>query len=276
MKIKEVFLKYKYVLVFIMILVVAEAIMMLLFPLFIGIAVDDAIVEKNSGIIYLFLLGLSALIVGSLRRLFDSSVYTKIYINIGELSVAILPADQASKKVARLTMTKELVEFLENAFPEMVNAFLRLSGGIIIIISMNIKIGLTCLLVTGLIFSLNFIKRNQIISLNKMHIKEIEKQVEIVSKNDENELDKHLRNIMKSNTKLSNHEAVSFAFNWILLIGFLVLSILIAIDDGITNAGALLSITMYVFHYTENVRSMPAYYQSWLRLTEIKQRIESV
>jgi ABC-type multidrug transport system fused ATPase/permease subunit len=114
------------------------------------------------------------------------------------------------------------------------------------------------------------------IQFNKSSNDEFEKQVDVISKNDEQELKIHLKKMMKWNIKLSDLEALNFSISWIVLITFLVASIVISVNDGIVKYGALFSLIMYVFQYMENVINLPLFYQNWLRLREIKERLEHI
>ena len=78
---------------------------------------------------------------------------------------------------------------------------------------------------------------------------------------------------MKWNIKLSDLEAANFSLSWIVLIMFLAGSIIISVNDGIMQYGMLFSLVMYVFQYIENVINLPFFYQNFLRLQEINERL---
>ena len=98
----------------------------------------------------------------------------------------------------------------------------------------------------------------------------------VIATSNEAALSLHLKEMMKWNVKLSDLEASNFFISWIILIVFLLVSVLIAVGDGIVQYGALFALMMYVFQYMENVINLPLFYQNWLRLKEIKERLESV
>jgi len=74
-KITAIFKKYMASLLFTLSLLLVEAGLAILFPLLIGLAIDDAIQGSYQGAIQLGLLGLTVLIVGVGRRIFDSRFY---------------------------------------------------------------------------------------------------------------------------------------------------------------------------------------------------------
>lgn len=276
MNIKAILKEHKLKFGFTLFLILLEAGLAILFPLFIGFSIDGAINGSYEGAIQLGLLGLAALIIGVGRRVFDSRFYAKVYQRIGSKAISKLKDGLSSIKAARLGMIRELVEFLENSLPELISNIIGLVGVVIIIATLNLKVFYGSLLVTAVIFLIYWFTSKKTIRLNKSSNDEFEKQVDVVSNNDEKELDLHLKAMMKWNIKLSDLEAMNFSISWIVLITFLVGSIVVAVSDGIIKYGALFSLIMYVFQYMENVINLPLFYQNWLRLQEIKERVEQV
>ena len=276
MKIKAIFKKYRLKFGFTLFLILLEAGLAILFPLFIGYAIDSAINGSHQGAVYLGLLGLAALVVGVGRRIFDSRFYAKVYQSAGSSAISKMEDNVSSKKSARLGMIRELVEFLENSLPELISNVIGLIGVIGIIATLNLNVFYGSLIVTLIVFLIYWMTSAKTIRLNKSSNDEFEKQVDVISKNDEQELNLHLKEMMKWNIKLSDLEAINFSVSWVVLIVFLVASIVISVSDGIVKYGALFSLIMYVFQYMENVINLPLFYQNWLRLQEIKKRLEQV
>ncbi len=276
MKLKAVFKKYSLKLGFTLFLILLEAALAILFPLFIGYAIDSAINGSHYGAIQLGLLGVAALLVGVGRRVFDSRFYAKIYQSIGTSAISKMEDNVSSKKSARLGMLREFIEFLENALPELISNIIGLIGVIAIIATLNLNVFYGSLIVTIIIFLIYWLTSSKTIKLNKLSNDEFEKQVDVISKNDKQELNLHLKEMMKWNIKLSDLEAINFSISWMVMIAFLVASIIISVSDGIIKYGALFSLIMYVFQYMENVINLPLFYQNWLRLKEIKERLEEV
>ncbi|WP_172665959.1 ABC transporter six-transmembrane domain-containing protein [Flammeovirga sp. OC4] len=273
MSLKNTLKKYRHKFCFVLFLILLEAGLSILFPLFIGYAIDDAINRNHQGAICLGLLGLAVLIIGVGRRVFDSRFYAKVYQSIGTSAISSIKNHVPSKKSARLGMIRELVEFLENALPELISNIIGLIGVIGIIATLNLNAFYGSLITTFVIFLIYWVSSTKTIKLNKSSNDEFEKQVDVISKNDEKELNLHLRAMMKWNIKLSDLEAINFSISWMVLIAFLVASIVISVDDGIVKYGALFSFIMYVFQYMENVVNLPLFYQNWLRLQEIRERL---
>jgi len=264
---------YRWKFVFTLVLILLEATASLLFPLFIGFAIDGALNQSYDEVIYLGLLSMAALFIGVCRRVFDSRFYAKIYQDLGTRIVSKLQNGESSLKSARLNMIREWVEFLENSLPELINSFIGLIGVVIIIMTLNSTLFYACLVISLLIFLIYWMSRKKTIRFNKSSNDEWEKQVDVLSENDEKGLNLHLKEMMKWNIKLSDLEAVNFSLSWILLSLFLVGTIMVAVHQGMTEYGALFALIIYVFQYMENVINLPFFYQNWLRLKEIQERI---
>ncbi len=255
-------------------LILIESLLALLFPLFIGFAIDDALNQQYEGAMLLGSLGLLTLIIGVSRRVFDSRLYARIYQRLGSKIVGELPEGKESQKSARLSMLKELVEFLENSSPELIGTMISLIGVIAIIGSLNIQVFIGSLIVTIPVFLTYWLSRKKTYTLNKASNDELEKQVEVLSSNNQEALKLHLNKMMKWNIKLSDLEALNFSLSWLSLIIFLIAAIILSAQVENVQYGALFALIMYVFQFLENVMNLPFFYQNWLRLKEILYRLD--
>ena len=152
MEIQPILKKHQLQFSFTLLLILLEAILAILFPLFIGYAIDSAISGSHQGVIHLGLLGLAALIVGVGRRIFDSRFYAKVYQSIGLNTISNIEGNVASTKSARLGMVRELVEFLENSLPELISNVIGLIGVIGIIATLNVNVFYGSLLIIFIVF----------------------------------------------------------------------------------------------------------------------------
>lgn len=275
MTFKTIFKAHKWRFSLTFFLIFLEVALALLFPLFIGFAIDGALKSNYGGAIQLGVLGLVAMVVGGGRRVFDSRFYAKVYQQLGTETISGMDDQNASTKSARLGMIEELVEFMENSMPEIINNVIGLIGVVIIIGTINLKVFIGSLIATILILVIYWISSNRTIRLNKAYNDELENQVDIISSKEKQALAGHLKGMMKWNIKLSDLEALNFSVSWIIMTLFLVGSIIVAVEDGISSYGALFALIMYAFQYMESVGSLPLYYQNWLRLREIMSRLKS-
>ena len=275
MNIQQLFLDFKWRFVLMFCLILAEAGLSILFPLFIGWAIDDALKNSYTGALLLGGLGILVLLIGVSRRVLDSRFYAKIFINVGTKTLHANGEQSESVKTARLQMLKEIVEFLENSLPELIQEIIGLVGVIIILAFLHVKILIGGIIALLLVFLVYIISGEKTIFYNQAYNNELEQQVDVIASKNSSSQSAHLKKLMHWNVKLSDLEALNFSFSWLFLMAFLVISIILAVQDGVTQYGALLALVMYVFQLIENVVVLPLYYQHWLRLTEIMQRIGS-
>ena len=275
MNLKFLFIRYKWRFILTFVLIVLESSSLLLFPLFIGKAIDGLINQNFSGAIYLAMLGVSVLVIGVGRRVFDSRFYAKAYQDLGVSKMIQIQHEKTSVKTARLNMIKELVEFFENALPELINNIFGLVGVVIILFVLNTSVFVGSCIVTCIIFLVYWLSSKKIMAYNEKVNDEMERQVDTIANNNTIQLQQHLKETMRWNIKLSDLEALNFSLSWLVALAFLIAAIIIAINDGIVKYGTLFALVMYVFQYIENVISLPLFYQHWLRLREILYRLKN-
>lgn len=276
MKLKHLLVEFKWKFILTLCLILAEVGLSVLFPLFIGIAIDDAIQGVHRGAVLLGALGVAGLIIGVSRRVFDSRFYARVFEKLGTQTIDRIKGYSTSVKSARLGMLKEIVEFMEHSLPEIIDNVISLLGIVVIIAFLSIKIFLGALLTLVFIFLIYLASSKQTLYFNKAWNNELEKQVDVITTQNPVKLSLHLKQVMKWNIKLSDLEAVNFSLSWLVLMGFLVASIIISINEGMVQYGALFALIMYVFELIENIINLPFYYQQWLRLVDITTRLEKV
>lgn len=258
-------------------LVLAESILTLLYPLFIGFAINGLLEQDLGGVYMLGGLGGLALAVGSGRRFYDTRAYSDIYVKISDEMVSKEQAkgSTVSKISARASMLTEFVEFLENSMPMIFESLIGVLGVLVIILTLNLSvfwasIGLFAFMIVIYLFSgkLNF-------RLNEGYNNEIENQVEALVSQDVGIIREHFKAVTHWNIKLSDLETWNYGAIWLGIIGLLVYAPIIVIGSGIINYGLVFSILMYVFQYIESLLTLPYFIQQIIRLQEITVRLQN-
>jgi ABC-type multidrug transport system fused ATPase/permease subunit len=276
MDIKKIIKQYPYRLTFTLILILAEAFLGILFPLFIGKAIGGIINSDVSGIIQLGILGFFLIVIGGFRRMYDSRFYAKIYTKVCRETIGRMPKHDNSIKTARLNMLGEMVEFAENQLPNIIQHSVGLVGVMIIIAFLNLQIFVGTIIAGILIIGIYLLSSTKTFQYNSSFNNEMEAQVNVISTNKPSKLHFHLLKLMKWNIKLSDIETVNYSVSWIIMMFLLLASIGISVSSGIVEYGLLLALIMYVYQYIESMVSLPLYYQQWLRLKEIISRIQTI
>ena len=256
-------------------LVVIESILNLLFPLFIGFAINSLLDKSYTGIIALGGLGILELLVGSGRRYYDTRAYSTIYKTLSKEMVEREQKNDSpvSATAARASLLIEFIEFLENSLPAIIGSFLGLFGILAIIFSLSRPVFWASV---GLFVFMSLVyvasgKKN--FEFNKGYNDQLEKQWAALSEKKMGNIERHFQKMMYWNIKLSDLETLNYAVIWIGIIGLLVYAPIVVVDSGVTNYGLVFSVLMYVFQYVESVVMLPYFVQQIIRLQEISGRL---
>lgn len=266
----ELFRPYRFKLSLTLVMVILESIGWILFPFVIGVAIDDYLAGKYRGLVLFGLLGLATLILMSARRLYDTRLYATIYEHIGLASTT--QNTQLSTKTARLNMLREIIEFFEHSMPELINSFAILFGSLFFLAFLSTKVFIAALIVSLLIVLIYGLSSKKTLHYNHEFNDEYEKQVDLIKHNETPKIRQHIKRLNKWTIKLSDIETVNFGFTWILVTGLMIFAVIVSVDAALAY-GAILSIVLYVFEFTETSIQIPYYWQEYLRLRDILKRV---
>ncbi len=255
-------------------IVLVEALLTLLFPLFIGLAVNDLVDDNYGGVIALAGLGVAALVVGSSRRFYDTRTYASIYKTV---AVEMVENEKkrgtnVSKITARSNLLTEFVEFMENSMPEIVAAVISVVGTLIILASIDIQVFLASLGLAVIAALIYIVTGRLNLRLNTGYNDELERQVEAIADGSKSGLAHHYSQLMNWNIRLSDLETWNFSLFFVGVIGLIAYTPLALVTGGI-EAGFVISALMYVFDYVQGLMAMPLHVQQAIRLTEISRRL---
>ena len=256
-------------------LVVLEGFCLLLLPLAIGWAVDDLLKDEVHGIVQLGTLCVGLLIIGAVRRFYDTRIYSGIFRKV---SIELVTREKSrgtslSKISAHTNLFTEFIKFLENSIPDIFNHFIGLAGTLCIIVFINIQVFVACLVGAVVTLMIYLLSQKKILNLNKGHNNEFERQVDIIASHKHETVKSHFRNLMSWTIKLSDLETINFSLTWMVLAAVLVCSIVVLVSSATVTFGQVVSTVMYVFGFIESVITFPLYYQQMIRLREIASRL---
>lgn len=256
-------------------LVVIESLLGILYPLFIGLAINDLIEGSYSGILKLAALGFLSLVIGSIRRFYDTRAYAKISCHIFPEMIAAEKAkgNSVSKLAARSGLLTEFIDFLENSMPEIVGAIISLIGILVIVATLNIKVFWGCVFILSLVIIIYFISGKLNYSLNRKYNDQLENEVQVIQGNSQSNVTSHYSLLMRWKVKLSDLETVNYFVLWIGIIGLFVYTPIAVIEGGVKDYGLVMSVFMYIIDYIDRTVTFPVYIQQLIRLQEISGRL---
>jgi len=271
----ELFKRFKWRISLTLTIALVEALLMILYPLFIGYAIDDLLQQNHQGLINLGLLGLASLLLGSVRRLYDTRVYAGIYRQVApELVMKEHEKNsQLSTISARTSLLTEFVEFLENAMPELLGALLGIVGVLVIIASLDLQVFFACLALLILVVIVFGLSGKYHYDFNAGYNNELEQQVKVLELAKLPPIMGHFRKLMAWNIKLSDLETFNYFIVFLGVLALFLYTPVAVIGAGVLKYGLVFSILMYVFDFIEAVLGSPLFIQQIIRLKEISQRL---
>jgi ABC-type multidrug transport system fused ATPase/permease subunit len=273
MLITGIFKQYKFKLSLTLALLLLESLLLILYPLFIGFAVNGLINGTKTALLPLGILAFGNLIIGALRRFYDSRVYASIFKDYAHKLQFQKEEKNVSNLSARLNLLGELVSFMEESLPSIANHVISLVGTLIIVYFLSLKIFLACLIVFVLSFVIYRLSKQKTLLYNRRYNNELEEQVKTITQYERNVSRKHFKNLMRWNIKLSDLETINFSGIWFLMSALLIFSILIITGNLEVSYGIALSSIMYVFQFMDDTMNLPLHYQQSLRLIDISERL---
>lgn len=274
---RAIFSRFKWKISLTWLLVVVESIIGILYPLAIGFAINGLLEKSYEGIYGLAMLGAMSLVIGSLRRLYDTRVYSDIYL---KTVTQMVDKEHERKRdtstiSARANLMTEFVEFLENAMPEIVESLIAVIGVLIIIATLNIKVFFACLALLALITVTYWLTGQRNYRLNKNYNDELEQQVTAIASKSRKTSHKHFNALMRWNIALSDLETFNYFIVWTGVIALFLYTPVQVVGDGVLSYGLVFSVLMYVFDYIERLVTMPLHIQQTIRLHEISKRLST-
>lgn len=258
-------------------LVVLEAAAMLLFPLFIGLAINDLLEDAWTGVFLLGGLGLVALLIGAFRRWIDTRTYATIYeITATDLvDVEHRRHTDVSSIAARSTLLTEFIEFLEESMPMIVNSAIGIVGTLIILARIDLGVFAAALGLAALVAGVYTVTGSRNVALTTGYNDELERQVTALATRNTAEAKRHFGRLMGWNRKLSDLETLNYSAIYLGVIALLVYSPIAVVDGGDPDFGFVFSTIVYVFQYVEAVLATPLFIQQMIRLREISTRLRA-
>lgn len=272
---KTLFVRFKWRILLTNLMVFLESILGVLIPLFIGLAINDLLDQSFRGVIYLIVVSLSSVAVGSIRRVYDTRTYSRIYqIVAPEMVAKEQQADSSvSKIIARTTLLAEIVAFLEWSVPAVVGAAVYLIATLVIIAGLNLNVFFASLLVLLLTFVV-YVKTGKInFKLNENYNDQLEKEVNALESRDYSFIQDYYRTLMRWNVKLADLGTFNYLIVMLGTTALLVYTPIAVIKGGIYYYGLVFSAVLYVFEFVAALIALPDHIEQVIRLNEISSRL---
>lgn len=258
-------------------LVLAENILLITYPLFAGFAINAMMAGNlHKALVYaLIVLGMWA--VGAARRSVDTRTFSRIY---AQLAVPVILHQRSHQQAhstvaARVTLSREFVDFFETHMPVLVTSSISIVGAALMLFALEPVVGAGALLMVVFFAALlpRYVKVNDALwfRLNNR----LEKEVGFVGVAREQTLTRHYLLMARLRIRLSDREA------W----GYLAIGIGSAVLFGIAiimltlrphlEAGHIYSVITYLWMFVMSLDDAPQLLEKYSKLSDIGKRVNT-
>jgi len=258
-------------------LVLAENILLIAYPLFAGFAIN-AMIAGNLPVALLYALVVLVMwIVGATRRSVDTRTFARIY---ADLAVPVILAqrqgDQRHSAIAaRVTLSREFVDFFETHLPVLVTSLVSIVGAALMLLVIEPVVGVGTLLMLALFAALlpGFTRVNNGLwfRLNNR----LEKEVGFVGTAGVYTLTRHYLMMARFRIRLSDREAWSYLAIGIASAALFACAIVMLTGRSGLEAGHIYSVMTYLWMFAMSLDDGPQLVEKYSKLRDIGKRVNT-
>lgn len=253
-----------------------EIALMALIPLFIGYAIDGLLNSDMLAFQHLAVALVGLIVISVIRRIYDTRVYGTISVEVGKELANRSDRLPVSTLNARMGMGRELVGFLEEEIPNLMNSIVQLIVSLIILFAFHPVLSYAAFGAGVLMILFYSLFHRRFYSLNADHNQQTEQQVSILEMKSPLGILSHLKKLRQIEIRLSDTEAYVYGLIFLVLLGFILFNLWFGATNIEITAGTIFSIVSYSWEFVEAALVLPMTLQGWSRLTEIMNRINNV
>ncbi len=258
-------------------LVAAENITMLLYPLLAGFAINAIVTGQALHAVLYAVMVFVMWAIGAARRSIDTRTFARIY---AELAVPVIIAQReeqhsASTIAARVALSREFVDFFEKHLPVLVTSVASIIGAAAMLLLLQFWTGVACLFILAFfaLFLPGFSSRNEalFVRLNDR----LEKEVAFVNSASRRSLSRHYDVLARLRIKLSDREAFGYlAIGTVTAILFASTILAMSFEGGM-DAGHIYSVMTYMWMFAMSLDDGPQLLEKYSQLKDIGKRVNT-
>jgi ABC-type multidrug transport system fused ATPase/permease subunit len=282
MAFKEIAIKYKHSIALILLFVLIENVSFIIEPTFFGKLLDSLIDhfydhEKVDYLYPLFIwivVYLINVVGGTLHRLFNGSIYSKMYADIATNVVieSNSRGDPASKMLVRAELVKEYIVFFKERLPEIMWQLSATAGAIIALFFYDYRIALVCLAVILPVAYINNLNRKNVTILQKEIHDNQEELFKLMESKDTIKIGQFYRNTISPKTRIARWNAFDYSSVKVLLVIIFIGVLFICVDVDKFTTGKIYSIVAYLWTFIASTEYLPELMESLGSIKDLNTR----
>ncbi|HKM98825.1 MAG TPA: ABC transporter six-transmembrane domain-containing protein [Buttiauxella sp.] len=260
-----------------LLLVVAENVVYLLYPLMAGFAINAIINGQSLHALLYALVVFIMWAIGAARRSMDTRTFARIYAG---LAVPVILEQRKndhshSTIAARVTLSREFVNFFETHLPLLMTSLASIIGAVVMLLTIEFWAGVACLavMVFFALFLPSYTRKNELL-YEKLNDR-LEKEVGFVGTACENTLNKHYNFLALVRIRLSDREAYGYLAIGIAAAFLFAMTIWLMTMKGVGNAGHIYSVMTYMWMFAMSLDDGPSLLEKYSQLKEIGKRVNT-
>lgn len=258
-------------------LVVAENIIYLLYPLMAGFAINAIIKGQPLHALLYALVVCVMWAIGAARRSMDTRTFARIYAGLAVPVILAQRQDDHSHSTitARVTLSREFVNFFETHLPLLISSVASMVGAVVMLLTIEFWTGVACLavLIFFALFLPGYTRQNEM--LYKKLNDRLEKEVGFVGTASENTLNKHYNFLAQVRIRLSDREAFGYLSIGIAAAFLFAMTLWLMALKGGGNAGHIYSVMTYLWMFAMSLDDGPSLLEKYSQLREIGKRVNT-
>lgn len=250
-----------------------ESLLLILIPFGIGQSIDSLNQQNYDGIYLLGSILMGVLILSTLRRFYDTRVYTKIYSLLCFRLIKSHKKDLVSTSaiVTRSHLSKELVDFFEHDLTQAFTSLVGILGALFMIGYFNIYVfyvAMSCVILMLIVYK---ISEPKIYLYNQQLNTELENRLHVIQSHPANVF-AHLRKISRAWVRLSDLESINYIFIQLFIASSILSALFISIEVKLST-GNIFALMTYVLNFSFEILTLPIIFEQFIRLKEITHRL---
>lgn len=258
-------------------LVVAENLTHLMYPLLAGFAINAIMSgEAIHAVLYAAMVFVMWMI-GAARRSVDTRTFARIY---AELAVPVIMAQRRdnhshSTVAARVALSREFVDFFEHHLPVLITSLASITGAAVMLLIIEFWTGIVCIaiLIVFAFFLPGFMRKNE--ALFRRLNDRLEKEVAFVSNASTFSLSKHYGVLARLRIGLSDREAAGYLIIGTVAALLFAMTILMMSWSGTADAGHIYSVMTYMWMFAMSLDDGPQLLEKYSQLRDIGRRVNT-
>jgi ABC-type multidrug transport system fused ATPase/permease subunit len=286
MAFREIAIQYRYSIALILMFVLIENVSFIIEPTFFGKLLDSLIdhfydhekVDYILPLIIWIIVYLINVVGGTLHRLFNGSIYARMYADIatGVVLESKSRGDQPSRMLVRAELVKEYIVFLKERLPEIMWQLSATAGTIIALFFYDYRIALVCLAVTLPIAYINNLNRKNVTLLQKEIHDNQEELFKLMENKDTAKIAQFYRNTISPKTRVARWNAFDYSSVKVLLVIIFIVVLFICVDVDKFSTGKIYSIVAYLWTFIASTEYLPELMESLASVKDLNTRFGQV